>query len=212
MERVHGVVSRQRVTGLVPAFKSTSSASELSTVRWKPSRIPSSRKRCGRFVRPERLRSVMCPHERGEDPGAASRTAVRLCGLADGTVVCDALDRALERVEEEEFLCASGERWGGVWAGFPWWRRCSTGRTWTSIRRRPTSASPPTSTPSACQSGPRSAVYSPSNARVSPLPPARRPRFVAPVDAGRTVRGVRELRFLRLGPGEEPRDYEELGY
>jgi len=45
-----------------------------------------------------------------------------------------------------------------------------------------------------------------------PLPPARRPRFVAPVDAGRTVRGVRELRFLRLGPGEEPRDYEELGY
>jgi len=60
----------------------------------------------------------MCPHERGEDPGAASRTAVRLCGLADGTVVCDALDRALERVEEE-FLCASGERWGGVWRGIP---------------------------------------------------------------------------------------------
>jgi len=170
MERVHGVVCHGRVTGLVPAFKSTSSASELSTVRWKPSRIPSSRKRCGRFVRPERLRSVMCPHERGEDPGAASRTAVRLCGLADGTVVCDALDRALERVEE--VFCAPAASAGAAsGAGFPW-RRCSTGRTWTSIRRRPTSASPPTSTPSACQSGPRSAVYSPSNARVSPC---RRP-------------------------------------
>lgn len=45
-----------------------------------------------------------------------------------------------------------------------------------------------------------------------PLPPARHPRFVAPVEAGRTIRGVRELRFLHLGPDEDPQDYEELGY
>jgi len=45
-----------------------------------------------------------------------------------------------------------------------------------------------------------------------PLPAARAPRFVAPVDVGRTVKGVRELRFLRLAPGEDVQEYEDLGY
>jgi len=152
----------------------------------------------------------MCPHERGEDPGAASRTAVRLCGLADGTVVCDALDRALERVEEE-FLCASGERWGGVWRGIPV----------AALLDRPDVDVDPAATHVRVAADDEYAVCVPIRTALGgvlaveregePLPPARRPRFVAPVDAGRTVRGVRELRFLRLGPGEEPRDYEEPG-
>jgi len=45
-----------------------------------------------------------------------------------------------------------------------------------------------------------------------PLPAARAPGFVAPVDVGRTVKGVRELRFLRLAPGEDVQEYEDLGY
>jgi DMSO/TMAO reductase YedYZ molybdopterin-dependent catalytic subunit len=153
----------------------------------------------------------MRPHERGEDPDAASRTAVRLCGLADGTVACDAFDdHQLERVEEE-FLCASGERWGGVWRGVPV----------AALLDRPDVDVDPASTHVRVGDD-EYAVCVPIRTALGgvlaveregePLPSARRPRFVAPVDAGRTVRGVRELRFLRLGPREEPRDDEALGY
>lgn len=153
----------------------------------------------------------MRPRERGEDPDAAARTAVRLCGLADGTVVCDAVDdQRLERVEEE-FLCASGERWGGVWRGIPV----------SPLLDRPGVDIDPEATHVRVGAD-EYAVCVPIRTALKsvlaveregePLPPARRPRFVAPVDAGRTVRGVRELRFLRLGSDEEPEDYEELGY
>jgi DMSO/TMAO reductase YedYZ molybdopterin-dependent catalytic subunit len=153
----------------------------------------------------------MRPRERERDPDATARTAVRLCGLADGTVACDALDdRALERVEEE-FLCASGERWGGVWRGVPV----------AALLDRPDVDVDPEATHVRVGAD-GYAVCVPIRTALDgvlaveregePLPPARRPRFVAPVDAGRTVRGVRELRFLRLGPDEEPQDYEELGY
>ncbi|EMA65223.1 molybdopterin-dependent oxidoreductase [Halorubrum kocurii] len=153
----------------------------------------------------------MRSHERGKDLGAASEAAVRLCGLASGTVACDALDDAtLERVEEE-FLCASGERWGGVWRGVPV----------AALLDRPDVEVDPEATH--VQVGADGyAVCVPILTALDgvlaveregePLPPARRPRFVAPVEAGRTVRGVRELRFLRLGPAEDPQDYEELGY
>ncbi|WP_128904465.1 molybdopterin-dependent oxidoreductase [Halorubrum amylolyticum] len=153
----------------------------------------------------------MRPRERGEGPDAASPIAVRLRGLADGTVVCDAVDDGeLERVEEE-FLCASGERWGGVWRGLPV----------AALLDRPDVAIDPEATHVRVGAN-GYAVCVPIRTALDavlaveragdPLPPARRPRFVAPVDAGRTVRGVRELRFLRLGPSEEPRDYEDLGY
>jgi len=136
---------------------------------------------------------------------------VRLRGLASGTVACDALDDAtLERVEEE-FLCASGERWGGVWRGVPV----------AALLDRPDVEVDPEATHVRVGAD-GYAVCVPVRTALDgvlaveregePLPPARRPRFVAPVEAGRTVRGVRELRFLRLGPAEDPQDYEELGY
>jgi len=151
----------------------------------------------------------MCPHERGEDPGAASRTAVRLCGLADGTVVCDALDRALERVEEE-FLCASGERWGGVWRGIPV----------AALLDRPDVDVDPAATHVRVAAD-EYAVCVPIRTALGGVLAVERegaPAAGPPSAVCRPRRrradgtGVRELRFLRLGPGEEPRDYEELGY
>jgi len=124
----------------------------------------------------------MCPHERGEDPGAASRTAVRLCGLADGTVVCDALDRALERVEEE-FCAPAAASWGGVWRGIPV----------AALLDRPDVDVDPAATHVRVAAD-EYAVCVPIRTALGgvlaveregePLPPARRPRFVAPSTPG----------------------------
>ncbi|MFC7325346.1 molybdopterin-dependent oxidoreductase [Halorubrum rutilum] len=153
----------------------------------------------------------MRPHDREAIPDAAARTAVRLSGLADGTVVCGAVDESeLERVEEE-FLCASGERWGGAWRGVP---------VAALLDRSDVDVDPEATHVRVAADG--YAVCVPVRTALDavlaveragePLPPARRPRFVASVDAGRTVRGVRELEFLRLGPDEDPQEHEELGY
>ena len=130
----------------------------------------------------------MSRHERGGDPEAAARTAVRLCGLADGTVVCGAVDDgALERVEEE-FLCASGERWGGVWRGVP--VAALLDRSDVDVDPEATHVRVAADGYAVCVPVPTAldAVLAVERAG-EPLPPGRRPRFVAPVDAGRTVRG-----------------------
>jgi len=153
----------------------------------------------------------MSRHGRGGDPDAAARTTVRLCGLADGTVACHALDgETLERVEAE-FLCASGERWGGAWRGVP---------VATLLDRSDVDVDPEATHVRVAAD--EYAVCVPVRTALDAvmaveragelLPPTRRPRFVASVEAGRTVRGVRELEFLRLGPDEDPQEYEELGY
>ncbi|MFC7185887.1 molybdopterin-dependent oxidoreductase [Halorubrum yunnanense] len=150
-------------------------------------------------------------YQRGDDSDPTSRTAVRLSGLADGTAACDGRDdRQLERVEAE-FLCASGERWGGAWRGIPV----------AALLDRPDVDVEPEATHVRVAAD-EYAVCVPIRTALDavlaverggePLPPARRPRFIAAVDAGRTVRGVRGLEFLRLGPDEDPQEYEELGY
>jgi len=153
----------------------------------------------------------MRSREREADPNATVKTAVRLCGLADGTVACDALDgETLERVEAE-FLCASGERWGGVWRGVP--VATLLDRSDVDVDPEATHVRVAADEYAACVPirTALDAVLAVERAGEL-LPPTRRPRFVARVDAGRTVRGVRELEFLRRGPDEDPQEYEELGY
>jgi hypothetical protein len=136
---------------------------------------------------------------------------VRLCGLADGTVALDDVDGdALETVTEE-FLCASGERWGGTWSGI----------TVGALLDRPDVTVDPDATHVRVAAD-GYAVCVPLRTALSALlaverdgesmPADRAPRFVASVDAGRTVKGVRELMFLRLTPEEDPEEYEDLGY
>ena len=165
----------------------------------------------------------MCPSDRGRsgvgasdrDPDAsptgAASVEVELSGLADGVVACDDFgDEALESVAEE-FLCASGERWGGAWRGVA---------VGALLDRPDVTVAPDATHVRVAADG--YAVCVPLRTALDallaverggdPLPAARAPRFVAPVDAGRTVKGVRELRFLRLAPGEDPQEHEDLGY
>jgi len=149
--------------------------------------------------------------ESGASAPDAAAVEVRLCGLAEGVVALDELDDAALETAAEEFLCASGERWGGTWRGV----------TVGALLDRPDVTVDPDATHVRVAAD-GYAVCVPLRTALDAvlaverggeaLPVARAPRFVAPVDAGRTVKGVRELRFLRLAPEETPQDYEELGY
>ncbi|WP_435064349.1 molybdopterin-dependent oxidoreductase [Halobaculum sp. EA56] len=120
-----------------------------------------------------------------------------------------AMDR--ERVERE-YLCASGERWGGVWRGVPLaavLAAAGVDLDGDATHLRVAAAGeyavcvPVTTALDAHLAVERDG---------GPLPPDRGPRFLARVDAGKTVKAVRDLELLRLDPGEDPEDYEDLGY
>ncbi|MFO8114698.1 MAG: pterin operon protein [Halorubrum sp.] len=146
----------------------------------------------------------------GAEPAGVRRDrarsgATRLSGLADGAVD-DGTDGALETLTEE-FLSASGESWGGT-------RR---GVTVGALLDRPDVTVDPDATHVRVAAD-GYAVCVPLRTALNAVLAVERdkeslavahvPPFVAPVDAGRTMKGVRELRFLRLAPEE----YEDLGY
>ncbi|MFB6304609.1 MAG: molybdopterin-dependent oxidoreductase [Haloferacaceae archaeon] len=123
---------------------------------------------------------------------------VALVGLADDRREC-------------RYLCASGRRWGGRWRGVPL----------SSVVERARVAADATHVVARGRGG--HAACLPlvdaldgllAVARDgAPLAPTRCPRLVVPgVDAARTVKGVRELDVRRLAPGDDPTDYERLGY
>lgn len=135
---------------------------------------------------------------RRRDGSAYDLDDLALLGLAGGDLEC-------------RFLCASGTRWGGRWRGV---------RLSAVVER---AAVDPDATHVVARGRSGHAACVPVAEALDgllaverdgvPLPPTRRPRLVVPgVDAARTVKGVRELRFRRLGPGSDPTEYERLGY
>ncbi|WP_321167886.1 molybdopterin-dependent oxidoreductase [Halobaculum saliterrae] len=116
-----------------------------------------------------------------------------------------------ERIERE-YLCASGERWGGVWRGVPVaavLEEVAIGEDGGATHLRVAAAGDyAVCVPVATAMEAHLAVERDGDV----LPSERGPRFLARVDAGKTVKAVRELELLRLDPSEDPQDYENLGY
>lgn len=116
-----------------------------------------------------------------------------------------------ERIERE-YLCASGERWGGVWRGVPVATILDEADldidgavTHLRVVARGGYA---VCVPVATALDAHLAVERDGDI----LPEERGPRFLARVDAGKTVKGVRELELLRIDPDGDPDDYENLDY
>ncbi|GAA0204590.1 molybdopterin-dependent oxidoreductase [Halobaculum roseum] len=121
--------------------------------------------------------------------------------------------RAMERERiEREYLCASGERWGGVWRGVPVaavLEAAGVDIDGDATHLRVVDAGDyAVCVPVATALSAHLAV----ERDCDPLPPERGPRFLARVDAGKTVKSVRELELLRLDPSDDPEEYENLGY
>ncbi|QZP39804.1 molybdopterin-dependent oxidoreductase (plasmid) [Halobaculum magnesiiphilum] len=116
-----------------------------------------------------------------------------------------------ERIERE-YMCASGERWGGVWRGVPIaavLEVADVDLDGDATHLRVAAAGDyAVCVPVATALSAHLAIERDGD----PLPPERGPRFLARVDAGKTVKAVRELELLRLDPSDDPEEYENLGY
>ncbi|AZH24359.1 molybdopterin-dependent oxidoreductase [Haloplanus aerogenes] len=113
------------------------------------------------------------------------------------------------RTVTDSFLCASGERWGGEWRGVPvaWLLERAPGDDAATHLRIHGAGDHVACVSLADALGGVLAVERGDDR----LPPADRPRFVAPgVVAARTVKAVRRLELIELAPDEDAEAYEAL--
>lgn len=142
-----------------------------------------------------------------QSPDGGTDTVVTLVASDDRRVVEPT--GAPRRTVRDSFLCASGERWTDEWRGVPvsWLlERAPDDGEATHLRIH--------------GAGDHVACVSLADAfdgilaverSEDGLPPADRPRFVAPgVVAARTVKAVRELELIELTPDEDAEAYESL--
>ncbi|UIP01439.1 molybdopterin-dependent oxidoreductase (plasmid) [Halobaculum sp. CBA1158] len=121
--------------------------------------------------------------------------------------------RGMERERiEREYLCASGERWIGVWRGVPVSRvldAAAVDLDADATHLRVAAAGDyAVCVPVTTALDAHLAVERDGDS----IPPDRGPRFLAPVDAGKTVKAVRNVTLLELDAGDDPQKYEELNY
>jgi len=149
------------------------------------------------------------PSDRGASTRHDGADAPRVTLVAgENRRVVDPAD-APRRTVRDSFLCASGERWTDEWRGVPvpWLLERAPGDgEATHLRIHGAGDHVACVSLAAAFDG----VLAVERGADS-LPPADRPRFVAPgIVAARTVKAVRRLELVALAPDEDAEAYESL--
>jgi DMSO/TMAO reductase YedYZ molybdopterin-dependent catalytic subunit len=148
---------------------------------------------------------------RREAAATAAGVPSRVTLVGDGERVVDPVARRAPRETVTASLrCASGERWSGEWRGVPvdWLLDRTPGGTTATHVRVGSADDHVACVPVVDALG---GVLATERCDEGALPPASRPRFVAPaVDGVRAVKSVRRLELVELAPGEDAEDHESL--